>query len=343
MAKKKIVVETKYTVNGADKAEQSYKKVGDEANKSAKATDKLNKNATAFGDTMPGKLGVIQSGFIALKSGIMKAVMGFKTLRGAVMSTGIGAVVILFGALAQYFTDNEEGAGKLKQITAQLGVVFGNITDVISDLGKAIFEVFSNPKKLIQDFSKIVTNVFENPQESVKKLWEVIKTNLLNRIKGASKMFSALGEVIKSAMDLDFENLKKASAELGDSYLQTVTGVENLTEKLTPMFEKIKEFAKETNVEMAKAKQLEIDRLALTRFERTAIVDKAKAERDMMGLRLKARDEENFATQERLGFMREANKIAEEQLAKDLHVANEKLREVESRSVQDRKSQLFRA
>ena len=92
------------------------------------------------------------------------------------------------------------------------------------------------------------------------------------------------------------------------------------------MFEKIKEFAKETNVEMAKAKQLEIDRLALTRFERTAIVDKAKAERDMMGLRLKARDEENFATKERLGFMREANKIAEEQLAKDLHVANEKLR-----------------
>ena len=308
MAKKKIVVETKYTVNGAEKVEKSYKAVGDEANKGAKATDKLNKNANAFGDTMPGKLGVIQSGFIALKSGIMKAVMGFKTLRGAVMSTGIGAVVILFGALAQYFTDNEEGAGKLKQITAQLGVVFGNITDVISDFGKAIFEAFSNPK------------------QAVKDLWQAIKTNLLNRIEGMSKMFSALGNVVKSAMDLDFEKLKKASSELGEAYIQTATGVENLSEKLEAGFKKIKDFAKETNIEMAKAKQLEIDRLALTRFERTAIVDKAKAERDMMGLRLKARDEENFATQERLGFMREANKIAEEQLAKDLHVANEKLR-----------------
>ena len=308
MAKKKIVIETKYTVNGAEKAEKSYKNIGDEANKGAKATDKLNKNANAFGDVMPGKLGVIQSGFIALKSGIMKAVMGFKTLRGAVMSTGIGAVVILFGALAQYFTDNEEGAGKLKQITAQLGVVFGNITDVISDFGKAIFEAFSNPK------------------QAVKDLWEAIKTNLLNRVEGMSKMFSALGNVVKSAMDLDFEKLKKASSELGEAYIQTATGVENLSEKLEAGFKKIKEFAKETNKEMAIAKQLEIDRLALTRFERTAIVDKAKAERDMMGLRLKARDEENFATQERLGFMREANKIAEEQLAKDLHVAREKLR-----------------
>ena len=308
MAKKKIVIETKYTVKGTDDATASYKKVGEEANKSAKATDDLNKNANDFGDIMPGKLGVIQKGFVALKSGVMRAVMSFKTLRGAVMSTGIGAIVILFGALAQYFTDNEEGASKFKEITAQLGVVFGNITDVISDFGKTIFEAFSNPK------------------QAVKDLWEAIKTNLLNRVEGMSKMFSALGGVVKSAMDLDFEKMKKASSELGEAYIQTATGVENLSEKLEAGFKKIKEFAKETNKEMAIAKQLEKDRLALARFERTAIVDKAKAERDMMGLRLKARDEENFATKERLGFMREANKIAGEQLEKDLHVANEKLR-----------------
>lgn len=308
MAKKKIVVETKYTAKGVDNVKGAYKGIGDEARETAKQTGKVNKNANAFGDVMPGKLGVIQSGFIALKGGIMKAVLGFKTLRGAVMSTGIGAIVIAFGLLAQYFTDNEEGASKLKKITAGLGVVFGNITDVISDLGKKLFEAFSNPK------------------EAVKDLWEVIKTNLLNRIDGMSKMFGALGKVIKSAMELDVDGIKSAGKDIGDAYLQTLTGVEDFASKTGKAFSKVKDAIKETQKEIAISNKLEEDRLALTRFEREAIVDKAKAERDMMGLRLKARDEERFSTQERLGFMREANEIASNQLVKDLHVSKEKLR-----------------
>ena len=86
------------------------------------------------------------------------------------------------------------------------------------------------------------------------------------------------------------------------------------------------EFGEKTREEMAKAKQLEKDRLALQIFERGAIVDKAKAEAEMMELRLKARDIEGFDTDERLGFMRKANKLAAEQLEKDMHVAEEKLR-----------------
>lgn len=308
MAKKKIVIETKYQVKGAEGVEKSYKKVGDEAKTAAKSTDKLNKNANAFGDVMPGKLGAIQSGFMALKKGLSTAVMGFKTLRGAIMSTGIGAIVILFATLAQYFTDNEEGASKLKKITSALGVVFGNITDVISDVGSAIFDAFSNPK------------------ETIMNLWETIKTNIVNRFTGLMDTFGALGRVIKAAFTLDFDGLKEASAELGESTLQTITGVDDLTGKIAKGFEKVKDLVKETNKEVRQAIKLEEDRLALARFERIAIVAKAEAERDMMELRLKARDEERFSTEERLVFMREANKIAAEQLEKDMHVAKEKLR-----------------
>ena len=105
-----------------------------------------------------------------------------------------------------------------------------------------------------------------------------------------------------------------------------MTGVDDLTGKIAKGMEMVKEFAKDTQREVNQAMKLEKDRLALARFERMAIVDKAQAERDMMELRLKARDEERFATEERLEFMREANKIAAEQLEKDLHVAKEKLR-----------------
>ena len=308
MAKKKIVIKTKYEVEGADKVQQSYKDVGESAESAATSTGKVNKNANAFTDGMPGKLGAVQAGFVALKGGLMKAVTGFKTLRGAMISTGIGAIVVAFGVLAQYFTDNEEGASKLKKITAGLGVVMGNITDVISDLGEALFNAFSNPK------------------EAILKLWDIIKTNLLNRVKGMVKTFSALGDLISAAFSLDVDGIKKASMEVGESFLQASTGIENLGEKMGKAFEKAKGFIEETNKEVNKALKLEEDRLALARFERKAIVDKAQAERDMMELRLKARDEERFATNERLEFMRQANKIAAEQLEKDLHVAREKLR-----------------
>ena len=308
MSKKKIVVETKYTAKGVDNVKDSYKDIGTEAKNASKQTEKLGKSSSAFGDAMPGKLGAIQSGFMALRGGIMKAVMGMKTLRGAVMSTGIGLLLIAFLALKQYFTDNEEGASKLKEMTAQLGVIFGNITDVLSDLGKKMFSAFSNPKKAIKD------------------LWKSLKTNLVNRIKGIGEMFGALGKVIVSAMKLDVKGIKRNVKDLARATGKAMTGIEDLSGKVNKALAKTQELIRKNNIEMAKAKQLEKDRLALNIFERIATVDKAKAERDMMALRLKARDEENFTTQERLGAMREANKIAEEQLKKDLHVAKEKLR-----------------
>ena len=171
----------------------------------------------------------------------------FGTIKAGIASTGIGLLVIAFGTLVQYFRDSEEGASKFKQITSQLGVVVGNVTDIVSNLGKAVF--------------KLITG--------------------------------------------DFSGFKDALSEVTDG---------------------VKDFGETTRKEMAQANQLEKDRLALQRFEREAIVDKARTEKEMMELRLKARDFEKFSAEERLKFMREANKLAGEQLEKDLFVAQEKLR-----------------
>ena len=188
-------------------------------------------------------------GMLMMFDGKMK--VGAKVLFGAIKSgiaaTGIGLLVIAFGSLVQYFKDSEIGASKFKQITSQLGVVVGNVTDIISDLGKAVFKL----------------------------------------IKG------------------DFDGFKEGLADVTQG---------------------VKDFGETTRKEMGQANQLEKDRLALQIFEREAIVEKARTEKDMMELRLKARDFEKFSADERLGFMRLANKLAAEQLEKDMHVAKEKLR-----------------
>ncbi len=229
----------------------------------------------------------------------------FTTIKGGIAATGIGALLLAFAALRQFFTDNEQGAAKLKTILAGIGVVTGNITDVLSELGGKMFEAFSNPKQAVID------------------LKDAIVENVENRIEGMINSFGALGKVIGGVFKGDLGTIKEGMAEFGESQLQVLTGVEDITGKIQ---KNVSDFVNQTKEEVKTATQLEKDRLALQIFERKALVDKAKTESEIMKLRLQARDREAFAADERLEFMREANRLADEQLAKDLHVANEKLR-----------------
>ena len=229
----------------------------------------------------------------------------FTTIKGGIAATGIGALLLAFAALRQFFTDNEQGAAKLKTILAGIGVVTGNITDVLSELGGKMFEAFSNPKQAVID------------------LKDAIVENVENRIEGMIQSFGALGKVISGVFSGSLSQVKEGMADFGKSQLQVFTGVEDITGKIQ---KNVSDFVNQTKDEVKIATQLEKDRLALQMFERKALVDKAKTESEIMKLRLQARDREAFAADERLEFMREANKLADEQLAKDLHVANEKLR-----------------
>tara|TARA_R110002012_G_scaffold88316_3_gene217700 strand:+ start:8646 stop:10385 length:1740 start_codon:yes stop_codon:yes gene_type:complete len=234
---KKVIVEIEARTGGADKKLENVKKTTKEVGKEAKSAAG---DFQIMGTSVNGLKGIFT------KVGSIGKAM-FSTLKMGIASTGIGILLIAFGALMQYFKDSEEGASKLKQITSALGVVFGNLTDIVSNSGKALFNLMSG---------------------NLKGFKEALK--------------------------------------------ETTDGVKN--------------FGETTRKEMGEAIQLEKDRLKMQKFERKASVDAAKTASDIMKLRLDARDVEKFTNAERLVFMREANKLADEQLAKDLKVAEEKLR-----------------
>ena len=318
-----LVMNIKSNIKGVtkdtDKLGQSMGKVSEETKKTSGETTKLTeaqKKQNLATQEGIGNFQVMGLSLNAIKGAFGKIIPTakamFGTIKAGVMSTGIGALLIGFLTLRQYFTDNEEGASKLKIITSALGVVFGNITDILSNLGKKLFETFSNPKKAILD------------------LWNFIKTNLMNRLTGLTDSFVAAGKVIQAAINLDFEGVREGMLDLGESMAQVATGVDDVFNKtkdgINSTIEAVKEFGEQTRKEVAQSTQLEKDRLALQKFERTAIVEKARTEKDMMKLRVQARDFENETAENRLQFMRQANKMADEQLKKDLHVAREKLR-----------------
>lgn len=150
-------------VEGADKAAKDVDKVGKSFDKTAKASKKTGeatkeattemKGAGLAGNSLTAGL---VTGFNGAVGGIKKAVLGMKTLRGAMISTGIGALVVIIGSLIAFFTKTKKGAELLEVATAVLGAVFGKLTDTLSAIGGLLVDLFTNPMQSIKDFGKLL-------------------------------------------------------------------------------------------------------------------------------------------------------------------------------------------
>lgn len=149
---------------------------------------------------------------------------GLRILRIALISTGIGAIVVLLGSLIAFLASTQQGIDAVTSVTRPLVAIFQSLLGVAQNLGKTIFEAFSNPKQLLKD------------------LGDLLVSQVINR-------FKALGVVLEGLIDFD---LNKVSNGL----FQAVSGVENLTGKISNAAKVSGKFLAD-----AAAKGSEIDRL----------------------------------------------------------------------------------
>ena len=66
-------------------------------------------------------------------------------LKVALISTGIGAIVVVLGSLVAYLTSTIEGADFLNRKLAAVGAVVASVKDVFINFGKTVFDAISNP------------------------------------------------------------------------------------------------------------------------------------------------------------------------------------------------------
>lgn len=163
----------------------------------------------AFGD-LGGQISSAVPGFDKLNQGIQVAKVGFTGLRGAIMATGIGALVILLISLFQYFTKTKEGASLLSQGMAALGAVFDTLMAALKPVGKFIVSIFTEPKKAMSD------------------LLDFLKGQVINRFNGFGKILQGIWKIMKG----DFSDGLKL---MGEGAAQATTGVENLGAKIKAM------------------------------------------------------------------------------------------------------------
>jgi hypothetical protein len=211
----------------------------------------------------------------------------FSTIKAGLISTGIGAFVVLIGSLVAYFKSTKEGAEKLERAMAGFGAVVSVITDRLSTFGK------------------VIVSAFENPQQAVKDLWEAIKTNIVNRVEGLFDVFGALGDTIKAAFSLDWEGVKAGAADFTESMIQASTGVDDLTGKMAKGF---KSLGDEIEKDVAAAMRLKGMLQQLKDEEREFSKVRAQTRQDIQKARLDALDESKTA-EERLAAVQKANDL----------------------------------
>ena len=282
----KVNVDTKGAVKEVDELNDSIKDTG----KDAKSTQ----------DSLNTVTGGAVGRFNALKTNVLGTVKSFKSLRVAIIASGIGALVLAVVALGQAFTRSEAGQNKFAKLMGVIGSIINNLLDVLADLGEALIKVFEDPQQAIKDFANL------------------IKDNIVNRFEGLMELIPALGKAVSLLFKGEFAEAGKVAANATG---KVVLGVENVVEKTQAAINKTKEFVKELEEEARVAAEIADNRAKADKIERENTVARAKADREIADLRFKAEQRDKFSVSERIKFLEEASALEEKITNQEIEAA----------------------
>lgn len=240
------------------------------------------------------------SGFRKLKSALLSAVGGFKALAVAVAATGLGLLIGAFMALKKAINSSEEGQNKFNKIMNALGVITGNIIDLLAKFGNGIIDAFENPKQAIQDFKKLIIE------------------NVQNRIDAVIKLFGFLGSAVKKVFSGDFAGAMDDAKAAGIALIDVTTGVENTFGKVADVIKKV---ADESKKEIAISNRLSDLQARNDKLTRQQLVARAKLESEIADLKLKAEQADQFSLEEREAALRRALELNETIFAREEEIA----------------------
>ena len=220
----KVEVDEKESIKSLQNVNKELENVGDsvdENSESLKGSQQNTSELLSSFNLMPASVGKISSSFFTLSKGIGSGTKAMKLFRLALISTGIGALLVAFGSLIAYFQRTEEGASKLKQILAPIGVFFENLMDIVADLGGVLIKMFTDPKQAILDFFGVledVSNIVEETRRESEIAVQLEKDRLvLVKDRRAflveeAKLMAEKAELILKSRDMEISAQERADA-----------------------------------------------------------------------------------------------------------------------------------
>lgn len=196
----------------------------------------------------------------AVSSNLLSA--GLKILKIALISTGIGAIVVVLGSLVAYLTKTQKGTEFLSNAMAGLGATINVIIDRVAKFGGALVKVFSGDfKGAAQDMKATFAGIGDELQREIKLAYELNDISqqlekqevMLNMQRAASrkeierlKMISddttkSAKERIaaaKQASEMEQADMKQ-QIELGEKKLANILGQREVTQEVRDMLDAV--------------------------------------------------------------------------------------------------------
>ena len=184
---------TKQVKNGLDAASKSMELTG-KASGGLRA--KLNNVSQDFqnlkGDlsAIPGPIGFIIQGFTGLSTAM-------KVLLSNPIGIFLSSIVAVLYTLKRALTDSERGQDRLNRVLTVAGALWGNILDLVADVGEAIIDAVTNPIEAFKSFANGVKNFILNPIDSVRKAYNASTAAVKEFVEEQKEEIKSADEVAK--------------------------------------------------------------------------------------------------------------------------------------------------
>jgi len=274
---KELTVESKKLrdeIKGADEATGRFQgNVGDYKNQIINAFQSMGVDVGKF-TKITQNLAPAMNTAKAATTGVSGAM---KILKYALIATGIGAIVVVLGALAAAFFSTQEGADKLNKILIPIKTVFQRLIGLTQNLSKLIASVFSFDKDKINaalaDFKDGFSGIGEEIRQANKdgaRLAQIIidiDNARIEQAKNEGRLTREMAEQKEIIEDLSKSDKERKAA--GEKYLSLSKEIQGYQQGIVALeLEQLELKAKQNDT--SREEQLEIE-------QKRAEIDSIKA------------------------------------------------------------------
>lgn len=229
--KNKINEVTDALKGAEEETQRYYRNVGnykeaiiEAANANIPFVEQINQMVTAIGG-LKDYLSGVKVEMVSVSAGTSGLTKVLKLLKVALVSTGIGALVVALGSLVSWFTKTQKGVETANKIMGALGATINVIIDRASKLGSALVNLFTgNFKQAGEDAKAVFSGIGKEIADETKQAWKLAE--VLNEIDKKEVMLS----MSRAASRAEIEKLKKAADDQTLSTQERIKAAEKAAE-----------------------------------------------------------------------------------------------------------------
>lgn len=128
------------------------------------------------------------SQFKAVANSVKTAIASLRTLKGALIASGIGVFALALGSVTAAFTNSEEGQDRFNKLMLSFNVIVGNSIDILENFGKSILSA-----------GKILGKIFTGQIGAAAIEFDNLKESLSDTVKGIKDFGKETEKEIKQA------------------------------------------------------------------------------------------------------------------------------------------------